>query len=93
MRSTSFRRPTCISVPSIISAYRCLVMVGHDEYWSWQMRDAIDAYVDQGGRIARFAGNFMWQIRLEQEGDDPGLPQISGAEERSLHEGRARAIW
>lgn len=54
--------------PEILSAYACLVMVGHDEYWSWQMRDAIDAYVDQGGRIARFAGNFMWQIRLEQEG-------------------------
>lgn len=54
--------------PEILSAYSCLVMVGHDEYWSWEMRDAIDAYVDQGGRIARFAGNFMWQIRLEQEG-------------------------
>ena len=54
--------------PDVISGYPCLVMVGHDEYWSWQMRDAIDAYVDQGGRIARFAGNFMWQIRLEQEG-------------------------
>src|SRR5439155_520657 len=54
--------------PDILSAYRCLVMVGHDEYWSWQMRDAIDAYVDQGGRVARFAGNFMWQIRLEQDG-------------------------
>ncbi|MBK1865920.1 N,N-dimethylformamidase beta subunit family domain-containing protein [Aestuariivirga sp. YIM B02566] len=54
--------------PEIISAYSCLVMVGHDEYWSWQMRDAIDAYVDQGGRIARFAGNFLWQIRLENEG-------------------------
>lgn len=54
--------------PEIISAYPCLVMVGHCEYWSWQMRDAIDAYVDQGGRIARFAGNFLWQIRLEDEG-------------------------
>ena len=54
--------------PDILSAYRCLVMVGHDEYWSWQMRDAIDAYVDEGGHIARFAGNFMWQIRLEQDG-------------------------
>ena len=54
--------------PDILSAYSCLVMVGHDEYWSWEMRDAIDAYVDQGGHIARFAGNFMWQIRLEEEG-------------------------
>jgi hypothetical protein len=55
--------------PEILAGYRCLVMVGHDEYWSWEMRDAIDAYVDSGGRIARFAGNFMWQIRLEQEGN------------------------
>ncbi len=54
--------------PEILFAYSCLAMVGHDEYWSWQMRDAIDAYVDQGGHVARFAGNFMWQIRLEQEG-------------------------
>jgi hypothetical protein len=54
--------------PEMLSKYRCVVMVGHDEYWSWEMRDAIDAYVDQGGRIARFAGNFMWQIRLEQQG-------------------------
>ena len=32
------------------------------------MRDAVDAYVDQGGHVARFAGNFMWQTRLEDEG-------------------------
>ncbi|WP_119389258.1 N,N-dimethylformamidase beta subunit family domain-containing protein [Taklimakanibacter lacteus] len=55
------------SRPEILPAYSCLAMVGHDEYWSWQMRDAIDAYVDRGGHVARFAGNFMWQIRLEQE--------------------------
>ena len=32
------------------------------------MRDAIDAYVDSGGRVARFAGNFLWQIRLQDAG-------------------------
>jgi hypothetical protein len=55
--------------PELLDAYRCLVMVGHDEYWTWEMRDAIDAYVEHGGRIARFAGNFMWQIRLERQGE------------------------
>jgi hypothetical protein len=45
-----------------------VVFAGHDEYWSWEMRDAVDAYVEAGGRVARFAGNFMWQIRLEDEG-------------------------
>lgn len=54
--------------PHLIDGYACIALVGHDEYWSWEMRDAIDAYVERGGRIARFAGNFMWQIRLENEG-------------------------
>jgi hypothetical protein len=54
--------------PEILEGYRCLVLVGHDEYWSWEMRDAVDAYVERGGRVARFAGNFLWQIRLEDEG-------------------------
>jgi hypothetical protein len=52
----------------ILRAYDCLTFIGHDEYWSWEMRDAIDDYVDQGGNIARFAGNFMWQTRIEDEG-------------------------
>jgi hypothetical protein len=32
------------------------------------MRDAVDRYVDRGGHVARFAGNFMWQTRLESGG-------------------------
>jgi hypothetical protein len=54
--------------PEILDAYPCIVCVGHDEYWTWEMRDAIDAYVERGGRVARFAGNFMWQTRLEDAG-------------------------
>lgn len=46
----------------------CVIFVGHDEYWSAPMRDAVDAFVEGGGRVARFAGNFLWQIRLEDEG-------------------------
>ncbi len=52
----------------IVDDYACLTFIGHNEYWSWEMRDTIDNYVDQGGNIARFAGNFLWQIRLEDEG-------------------------
>ena len=54
--------------PQILDGYALVVIVGHDEYWSWEMRDAIERYLDGGGRVARFAGNFFWQIRLEQEG-------------------------
>lgn len=54
--------------PEILDGYACVVFVGHDEYWSWEMRDAIDRYIERGGRVARFAANFMWQIRLENAG-------------------------
>lgn len=54
--------------PELLQGYDCVVMVGHDEYWTWEMRDAVDAYVDRGGCVARFAGNFMWQTRLEAGG-------------------------
>lgn len=54
--------------PEALSDYDCVVFVGHDEYWTWDMRDAVDDYVDAGGHVARFAGNFMWQTRLEDEG-------------------------
>ena len=51
--------------PEILPQYGCCVFVGHDEYWTWDMRDAVDDYVERGGRIARFAGNFLWQCRLD----------------------------
>ncbi|URF48742.1 N,N-dimethylformamidase beta subunit family domain-containing protein [Dinoroseobacter shibae] len=54
--------------PDLLNRYACAVFVGHDEYWSADMRDAVDAYVDAGGHVARFAGNFLWQTRIEDEG-------------------------
>ena len=57
-----------VDQPDILKDYDCAVFIGHDEYWSWEMRDAVDGYVEGGGRVARFAGNFMWQTRLEDQG-------------------------
>lgn len=54
--------------PELLKRYRCAVFVGHDEYWSAGMRDAVDTYVEGGGKVARFAGNFLWQTRIEDEG-------------------------
>lgn len=51
--------------PAVLDGYRCAVIVGHDEYWTWEMRDHVDAFIDRGGRLARFAGNFLWQVRLD----------------------------
>ncbi len=54
--------------PDLLNDYFCAVIVGHDEYWSREMRLAMDNWVETGGRLARFAGNFLWQIRIEDEG-------------------------
>ena len=54
--------------PDLLSRHKCVIFVGHDEYWSANMRHAVDAYVDAGGRVARFGGNFLWQTRIEDEG-------------------------
>jgi hypothetical protein len=51
--------------PSALSGYKCAVSVGHDEYWSWEMRDNLDAFVEKGGKFARFAGNYQWQVSLD----------------------------
>ena len=66
--------------PAVLEGYDCVVCVGHDEYWTWEMRDAIDEYVERGGRVARFAGNFMWQTRLQ-----------SGGKQQVCYKYRARA--
>jgi hypothetical protein len=53
--------------PNALACYRRAVIVGHDEYWTWEMRDALDAWLDAGGELARFAGNFFWQTRLSDD--------------------------
>jgi hypothetical protein len=54
---------------SALDEYNGVIIVGHDEYWSWEMRDRVDAFLDRGGFLARFGGNFLWQVRLVDEGD------------------------
>ncbi|MGB9150687.1 MAG: N,N-dimethylformamidase beta subunit family domain-containing protein [Burkholderiales bacterium] len=46
--------------------YKAFLSVGHDEYWTKQMRDAIQAARDLGVNLGFFGANMgYWQIRLE----------------------------
>ena len=84
--------------PNTLDPYASYLSVGHDEYWTWEERDAVEAFVDAGGRAAFFSGNTCyWQVRLERGGramagykfrapsDDPVL----GTERQS----RLTSIW
>jgi hypothetical protein len=53
--------------PDALSGYARALIAGHDEYWTWEMRDHLDAWLDGGGQMARFAGNFFWQTRLSAD--------------------------
>ncbi len=49
----------------VLRGYDVVVISGHDEYWSWDQRDAMDAFVEGGGKLARFGANMLWQVRME----------------------------
>jgi hypothetical protein len=44
----------------LLTPYNLLLSVGHDEYWSEQMRERVEAFIRQGGNVAFFSGNTCW---------------------------------
>ena len=55
--------------PELLSRYRLIIGVGHDEYWSGPMRENVEAYLEAGGNFALFSGNSVnWQVRFEDGG-------------------------
>jgi hypothetical protein len=54
--------------PDLLGGHRLFLSVGHDEYWSWDMRDRVEAFTSAGGNAAFFGGNTcFWQIRFDDE--------------------------
>ena len=57
------------SRPDLLKAYRLVLSVGHDEYWSAPMRDHLEQFISNGGNVAFFSGNTCcWQVRSEDDG-------------------------
>ncbi len=55
--------------PEMLSAYRLVLSVGHDEYWSASMRDHLESFIRKGGNVCFFSGNTCcWQVRSEDGG-------------------------
>ncbi len=58
-------------------AHRTFLSIGHDEYWSWEMRRNVEAARDRGDNLAFFSGNTCyWQFRLE--------PSTTGDSDRTM---------
>jgi hypothetical protein len=64
--------------PNTLLGHRAILLVGHDEYYSQEMRDALLAARDAGVHIGVFSANTgYWRVRLEP---DP----ITGTPDRVL---------
>ena len=56
------------TVPGLLEGYRLFTCAGHDEYWSWGMREALDGHTQRGGNAAIWSGNTcFWQVRFEHD--------------------------
>jgi hypothetical protein len=52
--------------PALLWNHRAFLSVGHDEYWSWKMRDNVEGARDRGVNLGFFSGNTAyWQVRYE----------------------------
>lgn len=59
--------------PSLLLGYDIAISVGHDEYTTWEQRDALGAFVAAGKQLVFLSGNaHYWQVRVETdvEADD-----------------------
>ena len=55
--------------PDLLTHYDVAMIVGHSEYWSWDMRQRVKEFLDDGGRFISLTGNTMWwQVRFEDNG-------------------------
>ena len=58
-----------LEAPDALEGRRLYLSVGHDEYWSWAMRDTVEAFTRGGGHAMFLSGNTsFWQVRIEDDG-------------------------
>ncbi len=58
---------------ALLKHHKGILVVGHNEYWSKQMKDNLKATIDSGVDFANFAADTMsWQIRYEPSSSQHG---------------------
>jgi hypothetical protein len=92
--------------PELLGRFACLMIVGHNEYWTDAMRDGILAYLRAGGRVLSLSGNTGWwrtsidperpilESRKTTELDDPRwLSPAQWGERWHSTDGKAGGTW
>ena len=64
--------------PESLSNHKGVILAGHNEYWSWEMRERFQNFLNSGGNIGSYSSNTCyWQVRME------GSP-LTGAPGRTM---------
>lgn len=61
---------------SLLSPYGLVLSVGHDEYYSTQMRDNLEGFIANGGNVAFFSGNTSFWRLIFPVTDSNGQPDL-----------------
>lgn len=94
--------------PDLLGRFAALMIVGHNEYWTQRMRDAVAAYLAGGGNVLSLSGNTaFWRVGFDQRtkvietrktthpGEGTGVAWLPPAEwgERWHTDGRPGGKW
>jgi hypothetical protein len=74
--------------PELLDRHRAVVTLGHDEYWSLEMRTAVERARDSGVNVAFFGANAVFRsIRLAPSGLGPARREVNyrSAQSDPLH--------
>lgn len=59
----------------LLGRYDLLLSIGHDEYWSAEMRQNVEAFRDAGGNVAFLSGNTVcWRVHFTDVDPAFGVP-------------------
>lgn len=73
----------------LLLRHRGVLVVGHDEYWSWPMRGSVETARDQGVSLGFFSANTcFWQVRFEPSPltGDPDRTMVGYKEHALTHD-------
>ncbi len=81
-----------------LDPYAKYLSVGHDEYWTWDERDVVEAFADAGGHAVFFSGNTcFWQVRFERAGRSMVCYKFGGPTDDPLlggdRQNRITSMW
>ena len=71
-----------------------LISGGHDEYWSWAMRDRVLSFVDRGGNVCFFTGDTAcFEVEFSPSGDRLFCRKMVGGSPEDTGSNRPGALW